>query len=56
MNAMVGDAGEFTTQGFNTNNPAYQQFFALTEIPQPSDIFVFYRGTSGFTQRRLLPE
>jgi prepilin-type processing-associated H-X9-DG protein/prepilin-type N-terminal cleavage/methylation domain-containing protein len=41
MNAMVGDAGEFTTQGFNTNNPAYQQFFALTEIPQPSDIFVF---------------
>ena len=41
MNAMVGDAGEFTTQGFNTNNPSYQQFFALTEIPQPSDIFVF---------------
>ena len=41
MNAMVGDAGEFTTQGFNTNNPTYQQFFALTEIPQPSDIFVF---------------
>ena len=41
MNAMVGDAGEFTTQGYNTNNPAYKQFFALTEIPQPSDIFVF---------------
>src|SRR5688572_343502 len=41
MNAMVGDAGEFTTEGFNTNNPAYQQFFALTEIPQPSDVFVF---------------
>jgi len=41
MNAMVGDAGEFTTEGFNTNNPTYQQFFALTEIPQPSDIFVF---------------
>ena len=41
MNAMVGDAGEFTTDGFNTNNPAYKQFFAFTEIPQPSDIFVF---------------
>jgi prepilin-type processing-associated H-X9-DG protein/prepilin-type N-terminal cleavage/methylation domain-containing protein len=41
MNAMIGDAGEFTTGGFNTNNPSYQQFFALTEIPQPSDIFVF---------------
>jgi prepilin-type processing-associated H-X9-DG protein/prepilin-type N-terminal cleavage/methylation domain-containing protein len=41
MNAMVGDAGEFTTQGFNTNNPTYQQFFSLTEIPQPSDVFVF---------------
>jgi len=41
MNAMVGDAGEFTTDGFNTNNPAYQQFFAFTEIPRPSDIFVF---------------
>jgi prepilin-type processing-associated H-X9-DG protein/prepilin-type N-terminal cleavage/methylation domain-containing protein len=41
MNAMVGDAGEFTTGGFNTNNPSYQQFFAFTEIPQPSDIFVF---------------
>lgn len=41
MNAMIGDAGEFTTQGFNTNNPSYQQFFAFTEIPRPSDIFVF---------------
>jgi prepilin-type processing-associated H-X9-DG protein/prepilin-type N-terminal cleavage/methylation domain-containing protein len=41
MNAMIGDAGEFTTEGFNTNNPAYQQFFAFTDIPQPSDIFVF---------------
>lgn len=41
MNAMIGDAGEFTMGGYNTNNPSYRQFFALTEIPQPSDIFVF---------------
>ena len=41
MNAMVGDAGEFTISGFNTNNPGYSQFFSLTEIPRPSEIFVF---------------
>jgi prepilin-type processing-associated H-X9-DG protein/prepilin-type N-terminal cleavage/methylation domain-containing protein len=41
MNAMIGDAGEFTTEGFNTNNPSYQQFFSFAEIPRPSDIFVF---------------
>ena len=41
MNAMVGDAGSFTTNGFNVNNPAYTQFFKTTQIPQPSEIFVF---------------
>ena len=41
MNAMVGDAGTFSTNGFNINNPGYQQFFKLTQIPQPSDVFVF---------------
>lgn len=41
MNAMVGDAGEFTTSGVNVNNPNYRQFFTITDIPQPSDIFVF---------------
>jgi len=41
MNAMVGDAGDFTRTGSNTNNPGYIQFFTLTRIPQPSQIFVF---------------
>lgn len=41
MNAMVGDAGQFTTAGYNVNNPAYVQFFNLTAIPRPSDIFLF---------------
>jgi prepilin-type N-terminal cleavage/methylation domain-containing protein/prepilin-type processing-associated H-X9-DG protein len=41
MNAMVGDAGELSRTGFNQNNPGYVQFFRLTSIPQPVDIFVF---------------
>jgi prepilin-type N-terminal cleavage/methylation domain-containing protein/prepilin-type processing-associated H-X9-DG protein len=41
MNAMVGDAGNFTASGFNINNPDYTQFFKTTQIPQPSEIFVF---------------
>jgi len=41
MNAMVGDAGNFSANGFNINNPDYTQFFKTTQIPQPSEIFVF---------------
>ena len=41
MNAMIGDAGNFSTNGYNVNNPNYTQFFKTTQIPQPSDIFVF---------------
>ena len=41
MNAMVGDAGEFSTEGYNVNNPSYRQYFKLTQIPDPSKIFVF---------------
>jgi prepilin-type N-terminal cleavage/methylation domain-containing protein/prepilin-type processing-associated H-X9-DG protein len=41
MNAMVGDAGDFSKNGFNTNNPDYLQFFKITQIPQPTEIFVF---------------
>jgi prepilin-type N-terminal cleavage/methylation domain-containing protein/prepilin-type processing-associated H-X9-DG protein len=41
MNAMVGDAGEFTTSGANVNVPGYRQFFRGAQIPQPSQIFVF---------------
>jgi prepilin-type processing-associated H-X9-DG protein len=41
MNAMVGDAGALVANGVNVNNPDYTQFFKLTQILQPSDIFVF---------------
>jgi prepilin-type N-terminal cleavage/methylation domain-containing protein/prepilin-type processing-associated H-X9-DG protein len=41
MNAMVGDAGSFTANGYNINDPGYTQFFKITQIPQPSEIFVF---------------
>jgi prepilin-type N-terminal cleavage/methylation domain-containing protein/prepilin-type processing-associated H-X9-DG protein len=40
MNAMVGDAGEYSRGGDNVNNPGYRQFFKLGQIPSPSDIFV----------------
>jgi len=41
MNAMVGNAGDFSTNGFNVNNPGYTQFFKTTQIPKTSEIFVF---------------
>jgi prepilin-type N-terminal cleavage/methylation domain-containing protein/prepilin-type processing-associated H-X9-DG protein len=41
MNAMIGDAGELSATGSNNNNPGYVQFFRITDIPQPADIFVF---------------
>jgi prepilin-type N-terminal cleavage/methylation domain-containing protein/prepilin-type processing-associated H-X9-DG protein len=41
MNAMVGNAGVFSTNGVNVNNPGYKQFFKTTQIPRPADIFVF---------------
>ncbi|MFZ0828736.1 MAG: prepilin-type N-terminal cleavage/methylation domain-containing protein [Verrucomicrobiia bacterium] len=41
MNAMVGDAGDASANGFNVNNPGYVQFFKITQIPQPTEIFVF---------------
>jgi len=40
MNAMVGNAGQFTLTGQNVNNPDYQQFFKVGQVPQPSQIFV----------------
>ncbi len=41
MNAMVGDAGAISASGVNSNNPTYQQFFKITQVPHPADIFVF---------------
>ena len=41
MNAMVGDAGQFSKSGANVNNPNYRQFFKSTQVPKPGLIFVF---------------
>jgi len=41
MNAMIGNAGDLSANGFNINNPSYTQFFSLTQIRQPSEIFMF---------------
>jgi prepilin-type N-terminal cleavage/methylation domain-containing protein/prepilin-type processing-associated H-X9-DG protein len=41
MNAMVGDVGAFSKGGSNTNNPDYKQFFKGSQVPEPSQIFVF---------------
>ncbi len=40
MNAMIGNAGTFLQDGANVNNPDYQQFLKLAQVPQPSQIFV----------------
>jgi prepilin-type N-terminal cleavage/methylation domain-containing protein/prepilin-type processing-associated H-X9-DG protein len=41
MNAMVGDAGEFTSAGTNVNNPYYHQYLKLSEFQNSTRIFVF---------------
>ncbi len=41
MNALIGNAGNFSTNGVNINDPHYKQFFKLSQIPRPADIFVF---------------
>jgi prepilin-type N-terminal cleavage/methylation domain-containing protein len=41
MNAMVGDAGELSKTGFNVNNPKYTQFFHMSSVPEPSEVFLF---------------
>ena len=41
MNAMIGNAGEASITGANVNNTNYVQFFTLSAIPQPAQIFVF---------------
>jgi prepilin-type N-terminal cleavage/methylation domain-containing protein/prepilin-type processing-associated H-X9-DG protein len=41
MNAMIGNAGDVSNGGFNRNNPEYIQFFSLSAIPRPANIFVF---------------
>ncbi len=41
MNAMVGNAGAVSASGMNVNNPGSKQFFKITQIPLPAEIFVF---------------
>jgi len=41
MNAMIGDAGRFSKSGANVNNPNYRQFFKITQVNRPAQIFVF---------------
>jgi prepilin-type processing-associated H-X9-DG protein len=38
---MIGDAGDFSRNGSNVNNPDYVQFFKSIQVPRPSGIFVF---------------
>lgn len=41
MNAMVGDAGEFTRGGTNVNNPSYRQYLKTSDFDATAEIFVF---------------
>jgi prepilin-type N-terminal cleavage/methylation domain-containing protein/prepilin-type processing-associated H-X9-DG protein len=41
MNALIGNAGSLSTNGYNINDPGYRQFFKLAQIPRPSEIFIF---------------
>ena len=41
MNAMVGNAGMASASSVNPNNPGYRQFFKLTQMSRPTEIFVF---------------
>ncbi len=41
MTALIGDAGAFSATGVNQNAPNYRQFFKMTQIPRPTEIFVF---------------
>ncbi|MFO1460487.1 MAG: hypothetical protein U1G08_13895 [Verrucomicrobiota bacterium] len=41
MNAMMGNAGEYTTNGFNINNPDCRQFFQWSQVTAPALLFVY---------------
>ncbi len=41
MNAMIGNAGSYSSGGSNVNNPGYVQFFKTAQVPTPAQIFVF---------------
>lgn len=39
LNAMLGNAGNFSVNGVNVNNPNYKQFFKTTQIPRSVENF-----------------
>lgn len=41
MNAMIGNAGPFSPGAFNVSNTNYVQFFNISTITRPAQIFVF---------------
>ncbi len=41
MNVMIGDAGRYSTNGYNINNPDYTQFFKITRFHSLRKFFVF---------------
>ncbi|HKI69371.1 MAG TPA: type II secretion system protein [Verrucomicrobiae bacterium] len=41
MNAMVGNAGKVSLEGYNENNPDFTQYFKMAAISRPAEIFVF---------------
>jgi len=41
MNALIGNAGPMSSGGININAPHYKQFFKVSQITRPSEIFVF---------------
>jgi prepilin-type N-terminal cleavage/methylation domain-containing protein/prepilin-type processing-associated H-X9-DG protein len=41
LNALLGNAGNFSVTGVNANAPNYRQFFKTTQIPRPTEIFTF---------------
>lgn len=41
MNALMGDAGEFSRSGGNVNVSGYRQYFRFGQVPSPARLFVF---------------
>lgn len=41
MNGMLGNPGTAYVTGGNLNNPGYNQYLKLTQIPHPGELFVF---------------
>jgi prepilin-type processing-associated H-X9-DG protein len=44
---MVGDVGKFSQNGVNVNNMEYQQYFKVTQVPTPAQIFAFIEEHPG---------